>query len=125
MAVRYRSGGIALGCGAFLIGERCYRYRPQLSDENALIADWPVALTNAKKTWGLGLCFPHLQNVKGFDGNRKRVYRIYRAPELNMPIKPGKRLRRQKPEPLAVPEAPYGPWTSWPIRCPMADHCER
>ena len=71
MAVRYRSAGIALGCGAFSIGERCYRYRPRLSDENALIADWPVALTNAKKTRGLDLCFPHLRNVR-FWRNRKR-----------------------------------------------------
>ena len=37
----------------------------KLSHENELIGDWLVALTNAKKTWGFGLCFLHLRNVKG------------------------------------------------------------
>ncbi len=37
---------------AFRISETCYRYQPKLSDENELIADWLIALTNAKKTWG-------------------------------------------------------------------------
>ncbi|ATG37857.1 hypothetical protein PhaeoP23_03781 (plasmid) [Phaeobacter piscinae] len=34
------------------------------------------------------------------------MYRIYRALELNLRIKPRKRLRREKPDELAVPEAP-------------------
>jgi hypothetical protein len=35
-----------------------------------------------------------------------RVYRIYRELELNLRIKPRKRLKRDKPEALAVLEAP-------------------
>src|SRR5690606_341612 len=35
--------------------------------------------------------------------NHKRVYRIYRELELNLRIKPRKRLVREKPEQLAVP----------------------
>ena len=35
--------------------------------------------------------------------NHKRVYRIYKELELNLRIKPRKRLSREKPEPLAVP----------------------
>jgi len=38
--------------------------------------------------------------------NHKRVYRIYRELELNLRIKPRKRLVREKPDELAVPEAP-------------------
>jgi len=72
-AVRYRSASISLACRAFSISETCYRYQPKLSDENELIADWLVALTTAKKTWGFGLCFLHLRNVKGFGWNHKRV----------------------------------------------------
>ncbi len=45
----------------------------------------------------------HLRNVKGFGWNHKRVYRIYRELELNLRIKPRKRLVREKPQPLAVP----------------------
>ena len=63
-------------------------------------------MTTAKKSWGFGLCFLHLRNVKGFKWNHKRVYRIYRERELNMRIKPRKRLKREKPELLAVPETP-------------------
>jgi len=73
-AVHYRSASIALACRAFSICETCYRYQPKLSDENEFIADGLVALTNAKKTWGFGLCFVHLRNVKGFGWNHKRVY---------------------------------------------------
>ncbi len=42
--------------------------------------------------------------MKGFRWNHKRVYRIYRELELNLRIKPKKRLVREKPEPLAVPD---------------------
>ena len=63
-------------------------------------------MTTAKKSWGFGLCFLHLRNVKGFKWNHKRVNRIYRERELNMRIKPRKRLKREKPELLAVPETP-------------------
>ena len=65
-AVRYRSARIALACRAFSISETCYRNQSKLSDENELTADWLVALTNAKKTWGFGLSYLHLRNVNGF-----------------------------------------------------------
>ena len=110
-AVQYKSTSIRFACRTFSISETCYRYQPKLSDENELIADWLVTLTDAKKTWGFGLCFLHLRNVRGFGWNHKRVYRIYRELELNMRIKPRKRLQREKPEPLAVPEAPNEVWS--------------
>ena len=111
-AVRYRSASITPACRAFSISETCYRYQPKLSDENELIAGWLIALTNAKRTWGVGfLCFLHLRNVKGFGWNHKRVYCTYRELELYMRIKPRKRLQREKPEPLAVPEAPTEVWS--------------
>jgi putative transposase len=40
--------------------------------------------------------------VKGFGWNHKGVYRIYRELELNLHIKPRKRLVRQASQPLAV-----------------------
>jgi len=39
------------------------------------------------------------------------VYRIYRKLELNLRIKPQKRLKREKPEPLAVAERPNDTWS--------------
>src|SRR3546814_10279987 len=41
----------------------------------------------------------------------KRIYRIYRELELNMRIKPRKRLVREQPEPLAVPYAHNEIWS--------------
>ncbi len=77
-------------------------YQAKLSDENAEIADWLLRLTTTHKRWGFGLCFLFLRNTKGFKWNHKRVYRIYRELELNLRIKPRKRIKRDKPEALSV-----------------------
>lgn len=77
-AVQHRRLSIVSACQTFGISETCYRYKPKLSDENELIADWLLALTKARKNWGFGLCYLHLRNVRGFAWNHKRVYRIYR-----------------------------------------------
>jgi putative transposase len=105
-AVERRGASIALACRAFGVSETCYRYSPKLRDENDEIADLLTGLTEARKTWGFGLCFLHLRNVKGHQWNHKRVYRIYCELELNLRIKPRKRLKRDKPDALAVPDAP-------------------
>ena len=102
---------IRLACSAFGISESCYRYQPKLSDENAEIADWLIRLTHNQRNWGFGLCFLYLRNVKGYRWNHKRVYRIYRELELNLRIKPKRRLVREKPEPLSVPEAINEVWS--------------
>ena len=102
---------IRLACATFSISETCYRYQPILRDENAEIADWLLRLTDTHKRWGFGLCFMYLRNVKGFLWNHKRVYRIYRELELNLRIKPRKRLKREKPDRLAVPENPNDTWS--------------
>ncbi len=48
---------------------------------------------------------------KGFCWNRKRVYRIYRELELNLRIKPKKRLVRETPQPLTVPDHIHAVWS--------------
>ena len=83
-AVARRGTSVALACRAFGVSETCYRYSPKLKAENEEIADLLVGLTDACKTWGFGLCFLHLRNVKGHGWNHKRVYRIYRELELNL-----------------------------------------
>ncbi|MFT5065658.1 MAG: putative transposase [Reinekea sp.] len=100
-----------MGKSAKAISETCYRYRPVLSVENEEIADWLERLTANKRSWGFGLCFLYLRNVQGYGWNHKRVYRIYCELELNLRIKPKKRLKRDKPEPLAVPEKPNETWS--------------
>lgn len=90
--------------------------------ENEEIADLLMGLTDARKTWGFGLCFLHLRHVNGHPWNHKRIYRIYCELELNLRIKPRKRLKRDKPDALAVPEAPNITWSmdSWQIASVMA-----
>lgn len=61
-------------------------------------------LTHNQKTWGFGLCFLYLRNIKGFGWNHKRIYRIYKELALNMRIKSKKRLLREKLEKLIVPK---------------------
>lgn len=97
------SVSIRLACAVFTISPTCYRYQPILSGENAEIADWLLRLTTTHKRWGFGLCFLYLRNIKGFAWNHKRVYRIYRELELNLRIKPKRRIKRDKPEALSVP----------------------
>lgn len=110
-AVRERSVSVAAACRTFGISQSCYRYERILSEENAEIADWLVRLTTTHRAWGFGLCYLYLRNVKGFHWNHKRVRRIYRELELNLRIKPKRRLVREKPEPLAVPGAPNETWS--------------
>jgi putative transposase len=69
-----------------------------------VIADWLIRLTENHRNWGFGLCFLYLRNVKGYPWNHKRVYRIYKELELNLRIKPKKRLIREEPQALNVPD---------------------
>lgn len=100
-AVARHKVSIALACRAFGVSETCYRYGPKLRAENEEIADLLVGLTDARKTWGFGLCFLHLRNVKGHPWNHKRAYplagrrlpaiavrRIYCELELNLRSEP-------------------------------------
>lgn len=102
-AVSVHDVSIRLACQAFSISETCYRYQPLLSPENETIAEWLVNLTEKESDWGFGLCFDYLRNVKGFKWNNKRVYRIYCELALNLRIKPRRRLKRNRPEPLKEP----------------------
>ena len=103
--------GVRQSCMAFSVSECCYRYERRLSDENMLVAKLLLGLTQSQRNWGFGLCFLYLRNVKGYRWNHKRVYRIYRELELNLRIRPRRRLKREKPEPLAVPEAINQVWS--------------
>lgn len=110
-AYREFSASIKLVCEVFTISETCYRYTPKLSDENKQIADWLLRLTTTNKRWGFGLCFLYLRNVKDHGWNHKRVYRIYRELELNLRIKPKRRIKRDKPDALAVPTSINQVWS--------------
>ena len=94
--VEHQSVSIRLACLAFGISQTCFRYQAKQSAENVEIADLLIRLTHNQRNWGFGLCFLYLRNVKGYRWNHKRVYRIYRELELNLRIKPRKRIVREK-----------------------------
>ena len=110
-AVERHGISIRVACELFVVSQTCYRYQAKRNAENELIADWLIRLTANRKNWGFGLCFLFLRNVKGYPWNHKRVYRIYKELELNLRIKPKKRLVREKPETLAVPDAINQVWS--------------
>ena len=102
---------IRVACEVLSISQSTYHYQPVLSTENAEVADWLLRLTMSNKRWGFGLCFLYLRNVKGYGWNHKRVYRIYRELELNLRIKPNRRLKRDRPDPLSEPVAINQVWS--------------
>ena len=110
-AVQQYGLSIRLACLVFSVSQTCYRYKAKMDVENETIANWLLRLTDNHRNWGFGLCYLYLRNVKGFKWNHKRVYRIYKELELNLRIKPRKRLNREKPEPLAVPDSINQVWS--------------
>lgn len=109
--VNERGVSIRLACKSFSVSESAYRYEPKNDIENQRVADWLLRLTRAHKRWGFGLCFMYLRNVKGFGWNHKRVYRIYRELELNLRIKPRRRIKRERPDPLGEATAINQVWS--------------
>ena len=110
-AVQEKGVPIKIACQAFQVSETCYRYQPKRKAENEVIANWLIRLTENRRNWGFGLCYLYLRNVKGYRWNHKRIYRIYKELELNLRIKPKKRLCREKPETLSVPEGINDVWS--------------
>jgi len=110
-AVTERGAYIRVACEAFRIIESCFRYERKLDAANNEVANWLIRLTDNHRNWWLCSVFLYLRNVKGFKWNHKRVYRIYKELELNLRIKPRKRLLRGKPEALTVPQGINQVWS--------------
>jgi putative transposase len=98
-------------CNICSISKYCYYYQPKLSSDNELIANMLIELTNKHKRWGFKLCYYYIRNVRGYKYNHKRIYRIYKELELNLRIKPRIRIKRDKPDALAVPTTTNEVWS--------------
>lgn len=61
-----------LACAAFGISQTCYRYVAKTDVENEEIANCLLRLTDNHRSWGFGLCFLYLRNVRGFGWNHMR-----------------------------------------------------
>ena len=51
-AVRSRNVSISFAFQLF-VSESCYRYQPQLNEENEVIADWLLRITGSQRNWGV------------------------------------------------------------------------
>lgn len=110
-AVRKHGISRRLFCEVHSFSETCFCYNAKLIDEDGRFADWLLRLTQANKRRGFGFCFLHLLNVKGFCWNHKRVYRVYRELELNLRVKPRRRIARAYPGELDVPKRLNQVWS--------------
>ncbi len=83
----------------------------------------PIRLTYHQRNRSFGPCFPYLRNMNGYRWNHKRVYRHYRGLEPNLRIKSKKRIVREKPEPLTVPETMNQCWSMDFMHDQLSDGC--
>ena len=104
---------IRASCELMSISEKRFRHIPTRAQANAMIAAKLIELTTTKgqNTWGFRLCYLHIRNVLGWKYNHKRIYRIYCKLGLNLRLIPNKRLDRETPQPLEVPDAMDVTWS--------------
>ena len=100
-----------VACVAFGISESCRRYECKLDAENAQVSNRLLRLTEKHPNWGFGLCYLYLCNVKGFIWSHKRSYSINKELELNLRVKPRKRLVRDNSQAMFVPQGINQVWS--------------
>jgi putative transposase len=98
-----------VACVAFGISQFCYRYECKLDAGNAQVVNWLLRLKDNHHNWGFGLCF-FLSSVTNFTWNHKRLCLVYKELELNLWVKPRKRLVRERPQALTVPQGINQVW---------------
>ena len=111
--VAERGLSVRLACVIFSASETCYRYEAKKNAENEQIADWLLRLTDKHRNWGFGLCGLYLRNVKCFQWNHKRIYRIHKEFELNLRVNPVSALTGRSQSHWRYPRrsTKYGQWT--------------
>ncbi len=50
--IRSRNVSIRFAYQLFAVSESCYRYQPKLNEENQVIADWLLRITDSQRNWG-------------------------------------------------------------------------
>jgi len=96
-------------CHLMNISPSVYHYQAKRPDDDE-IAQRLLQLAERKPRWGLGKMFSRLRN-QGYGWNHKRVRRVYRDLQLNLRVKPKKRLPKREPMPLVQPEAANVYWS--------------
>ena len=108
-AIEKHGLSIRQACRLTNISRTAFYYQPKLKDDDKIISKLRL-LAESKPRWGFGKMFNWLRR-KGYPWNHKRVYRIYCELELNIKIKPKKRLPSRNPKPLKQPRWPNQCWS--------------
>jgi len=96
-------------CALLNMSRSVYRYQARPSDDEEL-REQLLNLASRKPGWGFQKMFAYLKN-QGYGWNHKRVRRVYRALELNLRVKPKKRLPVRDPQPLVAPAEANISWS--------------
>ena len=96
-------------CHIMEISRSVYRYQAKKTDDSQLIKELK-ALAADQPRWGFWKMYQRLRN-QGKSYNHKRVYRVYKAQNLHLRVKPKKRLPSRTPRPLKQPEHPNEVWS--------------
>ena len=91
------------------ISSGCYRYVSRRKPDDEIV-DVLVRLAASRPRWGFGLMFDWTR-LHEHKWNHKRVYRVYKELELNLRIKPKKRLPARDPVPLDEAAKPNDCWS--------------
>ena len=94
---------IRVTCAAFRISQTCYRYKRKLSDDNAPICRLAAQIYHSASPLGLWPVLSLSSQCEGIRPQPQAGVPICRELELNLGIKPRRRLQRDRPDPLEVP----------------------
>jgi len=86
-----------------------FRHQAKKPDDEEIIEQLKM-IAERKPRWGFKKMFAYLKN-QGCRWNHKRVYRVYCEMNLNLRVKPKKRLPTREPKPLVQPEAANISWS--------------
>lgn len=96
-------------CELIKISRSAFYYQTKAKDDEQIIAKLRM-LAESKPRWGFGKMFNWIRR-KGYNWNHKRVHRVYCDLNLNIRIKPKKRLPSRNPRPLVQPGKPNKCWS--------------
>jgi putative transposase len=96
-------------CRLFEISRSLYRYQPQVKNDEPIETKLKE-LAEQYPRWGFQKMKDWLRN-KGYSWNHKRIYRVYCQLDLNLRVKPKKRLPVRHPKPLKPPAEPHQAWS--------------
>ena len=108
-AVEHHALSERRACRLLAVSRTAYRYQPKRPDDSA-IQDVLQRLAERWPRWGFDKMRKWLRR-QGYGWNHKRIYRVYCEMELNLRIKPKKRLPSRNPKPLAQPAAANVCWS--------------